>query len=197
MAKEKKSSKTKTPTMPERKTRRITDDKILNAINDQIVLEQYSAQYYLAMSAWFEDKGLEGFARWYYIQHQEELDHAMIFYNALHQFGLKPVLGAIDAPPSDYESIEDILEQTYKHEQYITDSIHNIAQIAQECQDFKAITLLDWFIDEQNEEEDNTSSNLERYRLFAKENGQALYSLDNELGQRTYTKPQKLVDYEA
>ena len=88
------------PALPERKSRRAGDDKILNAINDQIVLEQYSAHFYLAMSAWFEDKGLEGFAHWYYVQYKEELDHAMIFYNALHQFGLKPILGEIPAPPS-------------------------------------------------------------------------------------------------
>ena len=170
--------------------------EVESLINEQLEKENYSAHLYLAMATWFSEKGLTGYFKYYYTQYQEELDHFRILYHYLLTAGGNPVIPKMDKPKCEFKDVRDILEQTLQHERYITASIEKISTVAREVKDYKSVSLLDWFIDEQVEEEDNSTTALDRYDLFG-DTPQGLYSLDAEMGARTYTKSQKLVEMEA
>ncbi|MBQ5709316.1 MAG: ferritin, partial [Anaerotignum sp.] len=133
------------------------NEKVVALLNDQINKEFYSAYLYLDFSNFFEDKGLEGFANWYRIQAQEERDHALLFYDYLHNNSEKVTLGAIGAPDVELKELADPLHEGLKHEQYVTDLIHTIYATAKEVNDFRTMQFLDWFVKEQGEEEKNAN----------------------------------------
>ena len=97
--------------------------EVLDSINDQINAEFYSAYLYLSMSAFFQDKGLSGFANWMMIQFQEEQSHAMKFFNYINERGGKVELKAVEAVPTDFDSILAVWEQTLAHEQMVTETV--------------------------------------------------------------------------
>jgi len=165
-------------------------------LNEQIVHEMYSAHLYLAMSAWLRDRNLDGYSHWFYVQYKEESDHALIFHNFILNGGGRATLGAIDAPPSEFESLADVLAQSLAHEQLVTSLIYNIADAASAAKDFKTVQFLDWFIKEQVEEEDNASSNIGRLRNFGGDS-MGLHALDQEMGVRTYVQTPQLALYET
>ena len=165
-------------------------------LNEQIVNEIYSAHLYLSMSAWLRDKSLDGYANWFYVQYKEELDHALIFYNFILNAGGNVRLGAIDAPPSEFESLESVLENTLKHEKLVTSLIYTIVEAAQNAKDYKTVQFLDWLVKEQVEEEDNASSNIGRLKTFGGDN-MGLHTLDQEMGARVYTQTAQLALYES
>lgn len=170
--------------------------KIEALLNNQVTKEYYSSNLYLAMSSWFSAHDLQGFAKWYYIQAEEEYAHAKIIYNYILQAGGRAIIEAIDQPPSEWTDGLKIFEETLKHEQYVTSLIYDIVAAAQEEKDFKTSQFFAWFVDEQREEEDNASTNLGRYKLMAAD-GKGLYLLDAELGARVYNPPALLATMEA
>ena len=170
------------------------DTKLEEMINDQIVKEIYSAHLYLNMASWFDERSLGGYAHWFYNQYLEELDHAMIFFGYLARVGGKPVIGAIDAPETDWESIEAVLAKSLSHEEYVTSLIYALVDKATELKDFKTVEFLKWFVNEQVEEEDNASSNLGRYQAIGTD-GAGLQALDAEMAARVYTQTTQLTEY--
>jgi ferritin len=169
--------------------------RIEQMINDQITKELYSSTLYLSMAAWFSNASLDGFAKWYYVQTQEERDHALIFYQYLHQTNARAKLQALEAPAVDFKDTIDILEQTIKHEEFITASIYDIVKAAGEEMDYKTVQFLNWFIDEQVQEENNANKNLNKFITMGQD-GKALYLLDQEMGLRVYTKTPLLATME-
>ena len=165
-------------------------------LNQQIVAEMYSANLYLSMSAWLRDKSLDGYAHWYYVQYKEEMDHALIFCNFMFNAGGRVKLGAIDAPPSDFDDLKAILKQTLAHEESVTALIYGIVDAAQAAHDFKTVQFLDWFVKEQVEEEDNASSNLGRWQNFGGDS-MGMHALDQEMSVRAYTQTAQLALVEA
>lgn len=165
-------------------------------LNEQIVAEIYSANLYLSMSAWLRDKNLDGYAHWYYVQYKEEMDHALIFYNFMLNAGGQVKLGAVDAPASEFDSLEAILKQTLAHEESVTALIYAIVEAASEARDFKTVQFLDWFVKEQVEEEDNASTNIGRYQTFGGDS-MGLHTLDQEMTARVYTQTAQLALVEA
>lgn len=165
-------------------------------INEQLQKELYSAHLYLAMATWFAKKGFNGYFNYYYVQYQEELDHFKVLYHYLLTAGGTPIIPNYQEPKADFDSVKEILELTYEHERFITESIEHMGTVARDVKDYKTVSLLDWFIDEQVEEEDNASNALDRFKLFG-ETAQGLYSLDAEMGTRAYTKSIKLTEMEA
>src|SRR5690554_3435790 len=105
------------------------NERVLKALNDQINAEQYSALLYLSMSAWFEGKGLRGFANWMYIQYQEELTHADKIFKYVVERNGKVQLKAIEQMPVEFESIVSVVENALQHEQEVTTRINNIVDI--------------------------------------------------------------------
>lgn len=161
-------------------------ERVLKALNDQINAEQYSALMYLSMSAWFEDKGLPGFANWMYIQYQEELTHADKIFKFVVERNGKVELKGIEQMPVAFENIMDVVEKTLAHEQHVTNLINNIVDIAYEERDHATHSFLQWFVDEQVEEEANVTEILDSLRLIEGEaKGNGLFMLDRELRQRT------------
>jgi len=160
-------------------------EKMLNALNEQINAEQYSALLYLSMSAWFSDKGLPGFANWMYIQYQEEFTHANKLFNYVVERGEKPMLKAIDQMPVEWDGIIEIYEATLKHEQHVTSLIDNLVDVAIEVRDHATQSFLQWFVDEQVEEEANVTEILDNLKLINGQ-GNGIFMLDREMRTRVF-----------
>ncbi len=158
--------------------------KMVDAINDQINEEFYSAYLYLSMANYLESQRYKGAAKWMEIQYQEEVGHAMKFYHYLIQRGGEVDFKEIKKPQKEWKSLLDVFKAAYGHEKYITKLINGLANLAMEEKDHATLALLQWFINEQIEEEENTSdiaNNLES--IGDSRNG--LYMIDRELGQRS------------
>lgn len=164
------------------------DKKVVELLNEQVNKEFFSAYLYLDFANFFEAKGLEGFANWYKIQAQEERDHAMLFYQYLHNNNEQVVLEAIGKPDVHMETLMDPLKAALEHEEYVTDSIHKIYAAAQQVHDFRTTQFLDWFVKEQGEEETNANNLITKMELFGSDS-KGLYMLDNELKARVHVAP--------
>jgi ferritin len=156
---------------------------MLGALNDQIHHELESAYIYLSMSAYFTAESLPGFAQWMKTQFDEEMIHAFKFYTFILTRGERVVLQPIEAPPADYGSALEAFEKALAHEQKITSDIHKLYKLATEENDYPSLSMLQWFIDEQVEEEENVGAVVDDLKRV-QGSGQALLLLDRELGQR-------------
>ena len=157
-------------------------------LNEQINKELYSAYLYLDFSNFYKEEGLDGYANWYYIQAQEERDHAMLFLHYMQNNGEKVTLEAIEKPNIELKDLVDPLKAGLEHEQYVTSLINNLYTAAAKANDYRTMQFLDWFVKEQGEEEENADTNLKRYERFGADL-KALYDLDKELEARVYSAP--------
>ena len=162
-----------------------------DAINAQINAELWSAYLYLAMSMDAEAKGYKGVANWFYVQFQEEQAHARIFMNYLNSRDAKVTLLPIEEVPATWNSVLDMYKQTLEHEKKVTSLINNLAYIANEDRDFASINRLNWFIDEQVEEEESARDMIATVEAV-EDNKYGMYMLDKELAARTYNTPSPL-----
>lgn len=163
-------------------------EKLLKAINDQVNFEFYSSYTYLAMAAFAESLDLSGFANFFKVQAEEELFHAMKFYDYIFQKDGMVKLEQIPEPSNDYKDIVDVFQKGYEHEQLVTSRIYKIADIASDEREHATMSLLNWFIDEQVEEENTFNSLLKKVKR-CENNPAALYMLDDELAARVFTPP--------
>ena len=157
--------------------------KLQDAINEQIRDELYSAYLYLSMAAYTETINLPGFSSWMRLQAQEEVSHAMKFFEFVNERGGRVVLHAIDQPPTEFESPLGIFEMTLEHEQKVTGLIHKLYELALDEKDYPTQVMLQWFIEEQVEEEDSASQILETLKMIG-DKGHALVAFDRALAQR-------------
>ena len=155
-----------------------------DAINEQIKNEFYSSYLYLAMSAHFEAVNLPGFASWMRIQTGEEKDHALRFFQYVIDRGGRVELKPIDQPPLEWKSPREAFEQVLEHEQKVTSLINNLYALAVKENDYASQGILQWFLNEQVEEEKNASLILEQIKLIDAR-GTALYVLDHQLSKRS------------
>ena len=165
--------------------------KLHDAINAQINAELWSAYLYLAMSMDAETKGYKGVANWFYVQFQEEQDHARIFMNYLNSVDAKVTLLPIDEVPATWNSVLDMYKHTLEHEKKVTALINNLAAIANDDRDFASTNRLVWFIDEQVEEEENARDMITAVEAV-EDHKYGMYMLDKELAARVYTTPSPL-----
>ena len=157
--------------------------KLLDEMNVQINKEMYSGYLYLAMAAHFEENNLPGFAHWMVLQAEEELEHAMKFFEFLNEIGEKVNLEAIDKPDSKLGNPQQVYEQVLEQEQIVTSCIHLLYKLATEANEYPTQMFLQWFVNEQVEEEKNATEILENLKL-AGESGNTLLMLDRGLAQR-------------
>lgn len=162
-----------------------------NAINAQINAELWSAYLYLSMSMDAEAKGYKGIANWFYVQFQEEQDHARIFMNYLNSRDEKVELMPIDAVRTEWDSVLDMYRNTLEHEKKVTEMINDMAAIASADRDYASINRINWFIDEQVEEEESAREMIAAFEAV-EGNKYGMYMLDKELAARTYTVPSPL-----
>ncbi|MBU7013313.1 MAG: ferritin [Theionarchaea archaeon] len=158
------------------------------ALNTQLNAELYSSYLYLSMSSWFSFQNLDGFANWMRVQAQEELVHAMKFYDYLIQRNGRVLLLAVDAPPTEWDSPDAVFEHTYQHEQKVTGLINELVDLSISEKDHATHMVLQWFVDEQVEEESSAAEILGKIRML-KESKSGIYILDRELNQRVFTPP--------
>lgn len=163
-------------------------EKMQDALNRQLNAEMYSSYLYLSMAAFFESINLKGFSNWMTVQAQEELMHAMKFYNFVIGSGGKVKLTTIEAPPNRWESPISVFEHVYKHEQKVTALIHDLVDLSIGEKDHATTNFLQWFVTEQVEEEASADGVLQKVKLAGDSSG-GLLLIDNELGQRIFTPP--------
>ena len=164
------------------------NSKVAAMLNDQINKELYSAYLYLDFSLYFDSEGLDGFANWYMIQTQEERDHAMLMLKYLQENGVRVTLDAVAKPDKELKDNLEVLNMALAHEQFITNSIHDIYSVAYDEKDFRTMQFLDWFVKEQMEEEKNAEDMIKKFELFG-DDAKSLYLLNQELQGRVYSAP--------
>jgi ferritin len=162
--------------------------KMEAALNEQLNKEIYSAYLYMSMSAYSTHIGLKGFANWFMVQYQEEMVHAMKFYDYINDQGSQVKLMAIDAPPTEFTSPLDMFEKTLKHELFVTKRINDLVDLAINEKDHATNIFLQWFVTEQIEEEANDNDIIAKLKLVSKK-GDALLMLDREVAARVFTPP--------
>jgi len=160
-------------------------EKMLNAINEQINAEQYSSLLYLSMSAYFANMGLPGFANWMYIQYQEEMTHANKFFKYVTERGGKVKLKAIEQMPVEFDGVIDVFEKTKAHEELVSGLINGLVDVAVAERDHAAQSFLQWFVNEQVEEEANVQEILDTLKLINGQ-GNGIFMLDREMRQRVF-----------
>ena len=159
--------------------------KIEDAINEQINAEMWSAYLYLSMAAYFEDQNLPGFANWMKIQYEEENSHAFKFFNYITERGGRVLLKPMAEVPHEWKSPIDVFEETLKHERYVTTLINNLMNIAVEEKDHATASLLQWFVNEQVEEEATAEEIVNQLKMIEGQ-GHALFFMDKEMKNRTF-----------
>lgn len=162
------------------------NEKVAKLINEQVNKELYSAYLYLDFANYFEDCGLDGFANWYEVQAQEEMDHALKMRRYLIDNGLHVTLDAIAKPNKTFKTHLDVLKAGLEHERYVTSLINTIYDAAFDVREYKTMQFLDWFVKEQVEEEKNAEDLLKKMEIFSSDS-KSLYSLNQELKGRTLT----------
>jgi ferritin len=153
------------------------------ALNKQMNREFFSAYLYLAMSAYFETAVLKGFANWMRVQAKEEQVHALKFYDFIVARGGKVSFLPIESPKTNWTSAGKVFEQAYAHEQKVTGMINSLVELATKEKDHASFEMLQWFVKEQVEEEENTSEILAKIKNSGDIQGH-LFFLDHELGKR-------------
>jgi ferritin len=162
----------------------MVSEKIQKALNRQLNAELYSSYLYMSMNAYFKSINLNGFANWMYYQAQEELTHAIKFYDFINSRGGRVKLAQVEAPPGDWDSPLAVFEATLEHEQKVTGLINALVELALGERDHATNIFLQWFVTEQVEEEENVGGVLEQLKLMGEAKG-GLFMIDRELAKRS------------
>jgi ferritin len=160
------------------------NSEIQDAFNRQINAEMYSAYLYLSMAAHFEGRSLPGMANWMKVQAQEEMGHAMKFFDFINECDGRVTLTAIDGPKTEWGSSLEVFQDAYQHEQKVTAMINELVSLADRLHNHAARNFLEWFVAEQVEEEDSVRTICDQLKLVG-EDGVGQFMLDGQLGQRT------------
>lgn len=160
-------------------------ERLSQAMNDQIKVELESYYIYLSMAAWFHDRSLDGMGLWMRAQAHEEMIHAMKFFDHVIDRGGKVVLQDLAQLKTQWQSVKEVWQDAYEHEQFVTGKINDLTTIAREEKDYQSEPLLAWFADEQIEEEASTGKIADEMAMVGQDNS-ALLMLDRELGARAF-----------
>lgn len=159
--------------------------KVEAILNKQINAEFWSAYFYLSMSNYFNDCGMSGFANWMRIQFQEEISHATKMLDYVNERNGRVILEPISEVPSAWENVLDVYKETLAHEEHVTDLINECVNVAIEAKDHATVNFLQWFVDEQVEEESGVSEIIDQLKMVNCE-GQGLYLIDKEFKNRVF-----------
>jgi ferritin len=163
-------------------------DSLAKALNDQFNAEYYSAYLYLSMSAYAGRLGYKGIANWLAVQAKEELAHGTHIYRYLLERGAAPSFQDVKAPPAAYESLQAVFEQVLAHERQVTGMINQIASLALNEKDHAAYNFIQWYVDEQVEEEAEAEDLAVKFSRIGSNPG-LLYPVDAQLAARRFTDP--------
>ena len=157
--------------------------KVEDAINAQINEEIFSAYLYLAMAAQADAMGLPGFVNWFKLQYGEELAHADRFFTYLLERDGEVKLEAIGKPELSKETALSLFEKALAHEQHITQLIFKLKDLARSESDHATDVFLEWFVNEQVEEEASTRAVIDQLKMVDG-NPNGLFMIDRELAAR-------------
>ena len=157
--------------------------KMEDALNKQLNRELFSSYLYLSMASYFESLNLTGMAHWMKLQSEEEHVHSMKFFDFIQKIGGRVILEQIDKPQTEWESPKRAFEDALAHEEFITKNINELTDLAIEERDHSTKTFLQWYVDEQVEEEATTNDIVQKFNLI-EDSKSGLYMLDRELGTR-------------
>ncbi len=152
--------------------------KVEDILNDQLEKEGYSSNLYLAMASWAATNGYEGIANWLLAQAEEEREHMLKIIAYVNERGGKAIIPAFEKPPVEYEDVKPMFEQVLKHEQYVTASINDIVAVCEQEKDFTTHNWVQWFVNEQIEEESSASNILDKLNLLGEG---PLYMFDRDI----------------
>lgn len=159
-------------------------ERMEEAMSAQLNAELYSAYLYLSMSSFYESIGLPGFASWMRVQRLEELIHGLKLFDYIVEAGGRVLLRAIEGPPTDWEGAPGPFEAAYAHERKVTGLINALVDVAKEEKDDATADFLQWYVDEQAEEEESASSVVEKIKA-AGDSEEEIEKLDGELAMRS------------
>ncbi|MBD3171520.1 ferritin [Candidatus Bathyarchaeota archaeon] len=164
------------------------DEKILEELNQQVQEETYSGYIYLAMAAWLDEEGYKGMANWMRVQAREEKIHADIFYNYILERGGHVKLQAIEAPPDKWKTPLELFKAALEHEEHITSRINHMVDVSLNVKDHATYQMLQWFIEEQVEEEANVGEAVQQLSIVGEE-GRGILMVDREMSTRVFSVP--------
>ena len=153
------------------------------AINDQVAKEFFAAHLYLSMAAWLDNQNLPGFSQWMRLQSDEERGHAMRLFDYLLGANGSVKLQGMEEPPTTFKSPLAVMEAAFAHEKKVTASIRKLYELAEKEKDYPTQLMLQWFINEQMEEEKQAQDIIARLKM-AGDSGAALLFLDSQMGSR-------------
>lgn len=163
-------------------------ENLLNALNQQITHELYSAHLYMAMAAYCAGQDLDGCSNFFLVQAEEERFHAMKFFNFVNDKDGEIKFSSLDNPHTTYNSILHVFEEALKHEKFVTSKIYDLMDIATSEREYATISFLNWFVDEQVEEESTFSALIQKFKAAINDESMLLM-LDMELAKRVFTPP--------
>lgn len=166
----------------------MVSQKLIKALNDQFNYELLSAHYYLAMASYCSDQDLDGMSTFFKAQAEEEKFHAMKFYDYITEVDGRVLITDISTPQNNFKSIVDVFKVALEHEQSVTKRVYGLVDIAQDEKEHATKNFLNWFVQEQVEEEANMKAIIKRLERLGND-GHGLFMLDQELGQRVFTPP--------
>jgi ferritin len=152
--------------------------KVEKILNEQIEKEGYSFFLYLAMASWAESKGMSGIAQWLYAQSEEEKMHMLKFVSYINERNSKAVLPAIKQAPAEWKDVFVLFDEVLKHEQYISESINKIVETAIKENDFATNNWVQWFVNEQVEEEASVQKVIDKLNMLGKA---SIYLFDKDI----------------
>jgi ferritin len=152
--------------------------KVEEILNVQVEKEDYSSQLYLAMASWAENKGMEGVAAWLYAQSEEERLHMLKLVKYINERDGVAVIQGMETPPSDFKDVFSMFDQVLDHEKYISASINEIVAVCIAENDFTTQNWIQWFVNEQIEEEASVRAIIDKLNLVGKNN---LYMFDRDI----------------
>ncbi|AVQ33399.1 H-type ferritin FtnA [Staphylococcus muscae] len=163
------------------------DKQLLDALNDQMNHEFFAAHAYMAMAAYCDYKSYDGFANFYIEQAKEERFHGQKIYDYINDRGEKAEFKALDTPKVEFDSILQTFEDGLKQEQEVTRRFYNLSEIANDKKDYATISFLNWFLDEQVEEESMFETHIDYLKRIGNDSN-TLYLYEKELAARTFSE---------
>lgn len=158
-------------------------NKVLKKLNEQINLEHYSSNLYLAMSSWCEAQGLEGSAAFLAAHSAEELQHMHKLFTYVNETGAQALVEEVSAPKNSYKDLKDVFENIYEHEKFVTGKINELAALTMSENDYATFNFLQWYVAEQHEEEALFKGILDKIEIIGLD-GRGLHMVDNEIADR-------------
>ena len=152
--------------------------KVEKILNEQVQKEDYSSQLYLAMASWAENQGFSGVSEWLYAQSDEERLHMLKFIKYINERDGEALIPGMEQPPKAFSNLSEMFDAVLKHEQYISKSINDIVAMCMDEKDFTTLNWIQWFVEEQIEEEAAVKDIIDKLKMVGDKN---LYMFDRDI----------------